>query len=191
MLDSSFQPPSLHGLDLPNDTREAFIQLQEALVDALNEIKRLGNNPAYIRLDGGRTLREVMQKDRPKPGDLIQTVSKKASSLQRDGWVFCDGDNGTPYSVDAFVLGVSAADNPSIRTEGSGIVTSGAASIEDTEDDAEAPVWVMDVKPAVCGEPQEGEDVADHTHTHPHPHTHGVNIIGELTSFTVIWMMKL
>jgi len=186
MLDINFQPPSLHGLDFakPEDVREGFTQLSEALADALRMVREQANNPQYIRVDGGRTLAEVMRMDRAKPGDVMMTVSQRVNALKRDGWVLCDGRNGTPKSVGALVLGAAVADNPGTSVVAPGSAFTGQPKEDTSTDVGDSPVIVLDGAciPSVAM-------AADHKH--PMPHHHLIELASGTTSFTVVFLMKL
>ena len=188
MLDISTSPPSAHGNDFsdPATVRNTFVETWNWIREIAETVRREGNNPKYIVLDGGRTLYEAMRNDRFKSGDLIATVSTKASALRRSGWVFCNGRNGTPDSIDAFAIGGAVAADPGLEVVGSSSVTSGGPTPTDT---ANAVATIPVAKTDGCGD---NDRLVNTTHNHDmNSHTHGVAVIAGVKSFTVVWMMKL
>ena len=187
--DVRFQMPSMEGADTqewPSGLREYLGSVGNAIAKGFQALAAKMNDPSLIMVPGGsglRPLSDVMREDRWRPGDLKPTLASRADALRQAGWVHVDGDNGTPDSIDAFVIGGAEAADPADEVVGAASVTTSSPTPGVTDGENQAAINVWDG----C----QGVDVADDQHTHNYDHTHTAGVAAGVKSFTVIWMMKL
>lgn len=179
--------PSVEGVEMPDPLKEYFGSVGNAIRKALEGLALKTNDPTLIMVPGPsgmRPLERAMSQERSVSGDLRATLASNVSARRRDGWVLCDGRNGTPDTLGAIALGALEASNPGVTIIGEDPIETSGATPDTTEAAEEGPMNVYD---GCSG----GGNVAVADHTHPHPHTHTVDIAANAKSFTVVWMMKL
>lgn len=189
--DVRFQMPSMESVDFadPVQVQEYFGSFAKAVDFAFKALTVKMNDPTMIMVpgpNGGRPLSEAIKETMPMAGDLKATVASRAKALRQQGWVPLDGKNGTPDSIDAFVIGAEEASDPGIVVVGSADVETSEPTPDETEKTDSTPETVLEDDG--CGD---GVEVAGQEHQHPIGHTHLVGVSAHVKSFTALWMMKL
>lgn len=193
--DARFRMPSIEGVDLSDETqlKEYFGSLGNAIAKTLQQLTMKMNDPSLI-LVGTRPLDQVMAETGWQSGDLKCTTASRAVALRQQGWVFCDGRNGTAASIGAVPLGAPDSTNPNVIVPGTNPITTGGPldgagnPKANTDIESQLPETVIEAEDDAC---KEWVAVAVADHTHPFDHFHEVDILAYMATFTVIWMMKL
>jgi hypothetical protein len=180
-----FQAPPQEGVNFanPTDVANYFSSLSMAIALALEEMQRQMNNPQHIMMPTGQGRKPLsaLGGNGWQPGDIKLTWSSERggsadnpslpsnSTLKSQGWVLCDGKNGTQSMNGAFALGTTS--RPGTAAGSTSDITSGGPSS-----------LIQVIRAQACDTQAQAGD---------HVHTHNSDVDGSLKTVTFVFLMRI
>jgi hypothetical protein len=200
--DNRWRMPPIEG-DLAGEGElvEYLGSLGEALAAAFMALNKM-NDPQEMMVptsSGLRPLSVAMKETGWQSGDIKPSLASRSNVMRQQGWVPVNGKNGTPNSYGALAIGAAEATDAAVEILGSDntgipVPANTAGPVPGTTLGNDTSANVIQANTDACSA---DFFVAADGHVHSmdsHVHDmmgHVHDVAASVTSFSVIWMMKL